>query len=245
MSRRKSKNKSKTDPATKNAVENKETSPPEAEMKDRNPQVESTPKVQTTQVEKAEGRDEPTPKASVASPPRFKEEKPVYKAGDKKVQQLALIATWLTDEVMGYDADPLEMEHYAFKFLEKGLHSPTMISQLCTPADITRFTWMRDFHKRRFLSVMEKAALDKTHWYKPVAEISDWLETEAIGFDPDKMEMGLYAQKFVDLGYHSVKMIQELLTPDEVASFVWMKPIHKKLFLMKAKLHRIHSIHKG
>jgi hypothetical protein len=66
--------------------------------------------------------------------------------------------------------------------------------------------------------------------------ICTWLETQVIGHNPNKLEMRRYARRFFDIGFHSVRLIQEVCTPADVESFVWMKPIHKRLFLAKAKL---------
>lgn len=179
---------------------------------------------------------EDTPPPSVAPPPPTTPKR--HMIDEMKRKQLADLTKWLTEEVIGFNADPTEMEQYAIKFLERGLHSVAMLEELCTPADIARWTWMREFHKRRFITWFNK--LDKVNvgGDERLLALSEWLQKEIIMYDPDKLEMGLYAQRFVDMGYHSVKMIEALCTPGEVESWVWMKSVHKRLFLANAKLQK-------
>jgi hypothetical protein len=66
-------------------------------------------------------------------------------------------------------------------------------------------------------------------------KISEWL-MNLIGFDPDLKQMELYARKFVELGLHSVEMINALCTADDVAEFSWMLKFHKRQFLSRANL---------
>ena len=53
--------------------------------------------------------------------------------------------------------------------------------------------------------------------------ISDWLAT-AIGFDPVRPVMKVYARKLYDLGFRSFEMIEHAVcTKQDVAAFDWMK----------------------
>ena len=72
--------------------------------------------------------------------------------------------------------------------------------------------------------------------YGQCVSICRWLETEVIGYNPNSFEMRRYARRFFDLGFHSVDLIREVCTPEDIESFEWMKPIHKRLFLARAKL---------
>jgi hypothetical protein len=160
---------------------------------------------------------------------------------EQKRQQLSSVTKWLTEDAIGCDADVDEMEVYAQNFLMLGLHSMQMIQEMCTPADILKLPWMKEFHKRRFLSWVHKEMHDKEPWSRQLSSIKEWLEKVAIGYDADALEMGLYAQKFVDLGFHSVKMIQEFCSSSDVDSFGWMKVIHKRVFLSRAQLKKVSS----
>ena len=61
-----------------------------------------------------------------------------------------------------------------------------------------------------------------------VKKIRDWLIAK-IAFDPDKLEMALYARKLYDCGYHSVGVIEHLFTKERVEEFDWMKAVHREL----------------
>jgi hypothetical protein len=148
--------------------------------------------------------------------------------------QVSSFARLLAEEIIGYDANPVEMEGYAPKFLDLGLHSVKMIEEMCTPADVASFTWMKEYHRRRLLSwVCKKGIQNKEPWCRNISLIAEWLEQEAIGDNANVLEMGLYAQSFFNFGFHSVEMIKHICTPNDVASFSWMKPAHKRVFLSR------------
>lgn len=159
-----------------------------------------------------------------------------------RTRQVALIAKWLQDEAIGFDADAKEMENYAEMLVAHGLHSVQMIQEMCSPGDIMKFSWMKEFHKRRLLQSVNQSKSNKDNWCRQLSSIAQWLENDIIGFDSDPLEMALYAQKFVDLGFHSPVMIQDVCSGDDVASFAWMKPVHKRLLVAKGKLKMIKHV---
>jgi len=61
------------------------------------------------------------------------------------------IRNWLVNEVIPWDPDIKEMEAYALKFREIGLHSVGYIQSICTPAHVKKFDWMLPFHRMSFL----------------------------------------------------------------------------------------------
>jgi len=67
-------------------------------------------------------------------------------------------------------------------------------------------------------------------------ELQTWLSTTAIGLSPIPQEMNDYALELLDLGFHSVPVIQQWCTASDVDSWTWMKTIHKRLFLAQAGL---------
>jgi len=62
-----------------------------------------------------------------------------------------------------------------------------------------------------------------------VTNLCDWLTTEAIGYNPAKQEMNVYAGKLFDLGLHSAEMVVNVCTPEQVDEFNWMKPFHRQM----------------
>lgn len=70
-------------------------------------------------------------------------------------------------------------------------------------------------------------------------DIAEWIG-DIIGYNPDEDEMNGYARELNNLGLHSVTMIQNECTPEEVEGFGWMKPFHKKRFC-----NYIHGIRTG
>ena len=62
-----------------------------------------------------------------------------------------------------------------------------------------------------------------------VTNLCDWLTTEAIGYNPAKQEMNVYAEKLFDLGLHSAEMVVDVCTPEQVDEFNWMKPFHRQM----------------
>lgn len=152
--------------------------------------------------------------------------------------QVARLRKWLCTEVIGFDARPEEMQYYACRFLEHGLHSPTIIKEMCRPADVAGFLWMKDFHRRRLLAwIQSKSTQHEEHWCQHISGLAEWLRIEAIGYNADKLEMIMYAQNFFNLGYHSVAVIKDFCTNDELMKFPWMKPAHKRVFISRIQLH--------
>jgi hypothetical protein len=47
-----------------------------------------------------------------------------------------------------------EMEAYAKKFYDLGLHSIEMIVSLCTKEDVARFDWMKRYHKAKVIAAL-------------------------------------------------------------------------------------------
>jgi hypothetical protein len=77
---------------------------------------------------------------------------------------------------------------------------------------------------------------------KQLSSITKWLTQEVIGFGANVVEMQGYAKHFFEYGFHSVELIQEICTPDDVEAFAWMKTIHKRLFLTRAQLKSCKSV---
>lgn len=74
-----------------------------------------------------------------------------------------------------------------------------------------------------------------------IRKISRWLADEVIGYDPDMVEMTMYARQLRDLGFHAIEMIKDLCTRERVESFQWMSEIHKLQFLKNAGLKRSYT----
>lgn len=140
------------------------------------------------------------------------------------------IAFWLATDIIGYGADVHEMTDYAQKFVEAGFDSVDLIKSACDITDVE--TWMKKGHLRLF---QERAVrFDMATRRKQRALIQEWLTRQIIGFDADPVEMRAYAQKFIDDGFHSVQMIQDICTEDDVKG--WMKTAHRRLFLARGKI---------
>lgn len=77
----------------------------------------------------------------------LKEEKIVHTDRDREEE----IAQWLVT-VIGYNPDKDAMKGYAKKFMELGLHSSQMISDLLPANRVATFAWMKEFHRLQFLS---------------------------------------------------------------------------------------------
>ena len=71
---------------------------------------------------------------------------------------------------------------------------------------------------------------------RQLATLTKWLTCDIIGYQADVIEMAGYAQRLVDFGFHSPDLVSDLCTPDDVASFEFMKPVHKRLFLLRGNL---------
>jgi hypothetical protein len=152
-------------------------------------------------------------------------------ASSYNMQQLSALVNWLMVDVIGSNPSQDEMEQYARHLLDLGLHSSLMITSTCTTADAANFSWMKPFHRRCFVLWAHKNC--ENYYQRQLVSITTWLQFEVIGNDADIMEMGYYARKLVSVGFHSVKMILALCTYDDVDAFDWMKPVHKRLFLMR------------
>ena len=84
-----------------------------------------------------------------------------------KQQQIQEIAKWLAHDVIGFDADWVQMEMYASELHALGFENSAMIQRQCTPTDIDKFAWMSAFHKSRLISC---GKLD----HAPNASLSFW-----------------------------------------------------------------------
>jgi hypothetical protein len=74
----------------------------------------------------------------------------------RRKEKILSLQTWLTEEVIGYDALQDDIEKYAHHLLDYGLHSGRMIQEVCTPDDAEEFLWMKKFHRRCFVSYLRK-----------------------------------------------------------------------------------------
>jgi hypothetical protein len=143
--------------------------------------------------------------------------------------QLSVITVWLAQEVIGYHANIEEMRAYAKKFVDDGFHSVEMIQDCCTASDLVG--WMKKGHRRLVLSHAFKH--DKEHRHQQLSSIAEWLE-RVIGYGADSVEIEGYARKLLDDGFHSIEMIQDVCTVDDIAG--WMIMGHRRLFLARAQL---------
>lgn len=80
-------------------------------------------------------------------------------------------------------------------------------------------------------SIMNDSLDERKH------RLCKWI-MQVIGNDPIQEEMGLYASRFIELGLHSITMIQSRCTAEHVAGFDWMKEFHKEAFLENAHLKK-------
>jgi hypothetical protein len=69
-----------------------------------------------------------------------------------------------------------------------------------------------------------------------ISSITKWLTEEAIGYDAVAAQMEVYAQEFFNEGLHSVQMIQDKCTPQDIESFQWMKRFHKRQLISHCKI---------
>jgi len=141
-------------------------------------------------------------------------------------ERLSELTKWLT-EVIAFDPNMTEMERYARKLLDIGLHSVEKIRTDCTGQDIASFKWMKPFHKRRIAAWAHANSL--TWYYQRVTILSNWLQ-DVIGYDADPVDVRFYGCQLYERGFHSVKTVQDFCSPEEIDSFHWMKPVHKRLF---------------
>lgn len=154
-----------------------------------------------------------------------------YRDSTYNMDQLSALVDWLMIDVIGSNPSRTEMEQYARHFLDVGLHSSLMITSACTTADAANFSWMKPFHRRCFVLWAHKHC--DNEYQRQLVSVTTWLQFEVIGNDADVLEMGFYARKLVSAGFHSVRMIQAVCTYEDVDAFDWMKPIHKRLFLLR------------
>ncbi|GAX17047.1 hypothetical protein FisN_5Hh432 [Fistulifera solaris] len=125
------------------------------------------------------------------------------------------ICNWLSDDVIGTDADPVDIYKYATKFQEDGFHSVEMIQRSCTLDDIAG--WMKKAHIRVFI---EKAFVHRS-------EVTTWLSKTVIP-NADIVEVEVYRQQFFDEGLNSVDAIKTMCTPQDIEGFTWMKKFHRR-----------------
>jgi hypothetical protein len=67
-------------------------------------------------------------------------------------EQIASLAEWLREDVIGYNANATEMVFYAENLLDYGFHSVDMIQAFGIPEDVETFHWMKVIHRRVFLT---------------------------------------------------------------------------------------------
>lgn len=136
---------------------------------------------------------------------------------DKTITQEIIdsISGWLSEDVIGVDADPVDIHKYAIKFQEDGFHSVEMIQRTCTLDDIAE--WMKKAHIRIFI---EKAFIHRS-------EVTTWL-LEAVIPNADIVEMEVYRQQLFDEGLNSVQAIKSMCTPEDIEGFTWMKKFHRR-----------------
>ena len=63
-----------------------------------------------------------------------------------------------------------------------------------------------------------------------LTNLASWLQTKVIGYHAHFSEMREYARQLDDQGFHSKEMASRFCTEQDVESFGWMKPIHKRAF---------------
>jgi len=147
-------------------------------------------------------------------------------------RHVAQVACWLQDDVIRHGADRKEMEEYAQQFVALGLHSSSMIRELCSPGDVACLHWMKEYH-RHCLLVWLGADVDHSGDLRclRMTEISNWLAETALNKDVGKLDVGIYAKTLYEYGFQSVDMIIDLCTEADIEAFDWMKPAHRRLFL--------------
>jgi hypothetical protein len=63
-----------------------------------------------------------------------------------------------------------------------------------------------------------------------LGQLTHWLATEAIGRSALIEEMRNYANELLSQGFHSIEMIVRYCTDNDIASWAWMLPVHKRAF---------------
>ncbi len=152
-------------------------------------------------------------------------------------EQVAALTEWLTISVVGNGADLCEMERYARELWVMGLHSETLIKKTCSTFDVICWRWMKPYHRKVLLRWVQINCADN-QFQSQLNWITEWLADSVIGYDADPLEMGYYARKLFVRGHHSIAAIQEKVKSEDVDSFDWMKPVHKRLFLSRYKHSR-------
>jgi hypothetical protein len=72
-------------------------------------------------------------------------------------------------------------------------------------------------------------------------ELTDWLAADVIARSPIMEEMRVYAQELIKEGFHSSEVVTEFCTVDDISSWTWMLPIHKRIFRAWVRHHGNHS----
>jgi hypothetical protein len=72
---------------------------------------------------------------------------------DSKEGRVKKITEWFI-AVIGCEPFQEEMESYARKCIDLGLHSVGMIVSLCTKEDVTGFDWMKRYHKTKVAAAL-------------------------------------------------------------------------------------------
>lgn len=149
-------------------------------------------------------------------------------------EQVSALADWLMVAVVGNGADPHEMETYARELWKLGLHSEALIQDTCSTFDVICWRWMKPYHRKVLLQWVQKNCAGN-QFQRQLTWITEWLSNAVIGYNADPLEMGYYARKLFVRGHHSISSIQEKVKSEDIDSFDWMKPMHKRLFLSRYK----------
>ncbi len=131
------------------------------------------------------------------------------------------IGEWLT-QLLRPDANSHEMQYYASRFYHDGFHSVTWIQQHCSTADVR--SWMKKAHVRKV--VPHLVSEQRIH------TIALWLHKIVLGSHVHEWEVYEYAMNLADEGLLCIADIREFCTPDDVQTFDWMKPFHKRRLMI-------------
>eukprot|EP00523_Entomoneis_sp_CCMP467_P003832 CAMPEP_0168760280 /NCGR_PEP_ID=MMETSP0724-20121128/22674_1 /TAXON_ID=265536 /ORGANISM="Amphiprora sp., Strain CCMP467" /LENGTH=570 /DNA_ID=CAMNT_0008809263 /DNA_START=130 /DNA_END=1839 /DNA_ORIENTATION=+ len=166
---------------------------------------------------------------------------------EEEQAQVHSVEQWLKTKVfsvgtMGADN---KLRQYAVCLVNLGLHSVEMIQDLCSQEDVDSFDWMELDHKKVFVDC---AGLQQEEQAQ-VHSVEQWLKTKvfSVGTMGADNKLRQYAVCLVNLGLHSVEMIQDLCSQEDVDSFDWMELDHKKVFVDCAGLQQeeqaqVHSV---
>lgn len=61
-------------------------------------------------------------------------------------------------------------------------------------------------------------------------ELTRWLAEDVIGRSPIMAEMRAYARELIEKGFHSSEVVAEFCMEEDIVSWTWMLPIHKRIF---------------